>query len=266
MDLLIDTASWLESHRPWAPEKPADAGLARPQLDPVAWRHRFSEGRCGVFRTVPTATPSAVVGKTYSLRELTAAVRRLAPLVHHAGMVWVLRQIDPAFREEIMLTVAQTNSCRYCSYVHQEWAIRAGVPDEEIAQLEGANPATFDRAKWSALAYARALAEADFGPVPEEIAQEVAKHYSPWSRRNIETVALVMNLVNRSANTLEAFRSRLRGVPVSESLPAEIAITLALVAISPILIPLLSIVLRKSPQRLLRDLFAHSAGVSPSRS
>ncbi|MFZ1174950.1 MAG: carboxymuconolactone decarboxylase family protein, partial [Mycobacterium sp.] len=191
---------------------------------------------------------------TYSLRELTAAVRRLAPLVHHAGMVWVLRQIDPAFREEIMLTVAQTNSCRYCSYVHQEWAIRAGVPDEEIAQLEGANPATFDRAKWSALAYARALAEADFGQVPEEISQEVAKYYTRGGRRNIEAVALVMSIANRSTNTVEAFRSRLRGVPASGSLPAEIAITSALVASSPVLIPGLSIVLRKSPNRLLREL------------
>jgi AhpD family alkylhydroperoxidase len=215
-----------------------------------------------LFRTRSATTSPPPVGKTYTLRELAAAVRRLGPLVHHAGAVWVLRQIDPAFREEIMLTVAQANNCRYCSYVHQQWAIRAGASDDEIAQLEGADPATFDRAKWSALAYARALAEADFGSVPEEISQEVAKYHSPWARRNIETVALVMSTVNRSANTLEAFRSRLRGVPVSESLPAEISITAALVAISPILLPLLSIVLRKSPVQLLRELFAHSAGTS----
>ncbi len=217
-----------------------------------------------MFTTTPTTTPSAVFGKTYTLRELAAAVRRLGPLVHHAGVVWVLRDIDPVFREEIMLTVAQANNCRYCSYVHQAWAIRAGASDEEIVQLEGVDPATFDRAKWSALAYARALAEADFNPVPQDISQEVARYYSPWDRRNIEAVAQVMSIANQSANTLEAFELRLRGVSVSESLPAEIAITLALVAISPILIPLLSIVLRKSPQRLLRDLFAHSARVSQS--
>ncbi len=163
-----------------------------------------------------------------------------------------------------MLTVAQTNSCRYCSYVHQEWAIRAGVSDEEIAQLEAADPATFDRAKWSALAYARALAEADFGQVPEEISQEVAKYYTRGDRRNIGAVAQVMSIANRSANTVEAFRSRLRGAPVSGSLPAEIAITSALIAVSPALIPALSILLRKSPQRLLRELHAYSAGVSPS--
>jgi hypothetical protein len=79
------------------------------------------------------------------------------------------------------------------------------------------------------LAYARALAEADFGQVQAEISQEAAQYYTPRDRRNIEAVALVMSIANRSANTVDAFRSRLRGVPVSESLPAEIAITLALV-------------------------------------
>jgi len=45
-------------------------------------------------------------------------------------------------------------------------------------------------------------------------------------------------------------------VPGSESLPAEIVITSALLAVSPVLIPALSLVLRKSPQRLLRELRA----------
>lgn len=212
-----------------------------------------------MFKTKASTTVPVHAGKTLTLRELAAAARRLRPLVHRAGFVWILRQIDPAFREEIMLTVARANNCRYCSYVHQEWAIRAGASDDDIAQLEGADPASFDRAKWSALAYARALAEADFGPVPEEISKEAAKYFTRGDRRNIETVALVMSIVNRSANTLEALRSRLRGVPVSESLPAEITITSVLVAVSPFLLPLLSIVLRKSPQRLLRELFACSA-------
>jgi len=216
-----------------------------------------------VFRAGSTTTPPARLGKTYSLRELAAAGRRLVPLTHRAGAVWLFRRLDPAFREQIMLTVTQANRCRYCSYVHQEWAIRAGVSDEEIAQLENADPATFDRATWSALAYARALAEADFGQVSEEISHEVAKYYPARGRRDIKTVALVMSIANRSANTVEAFGSRLRGVPGSESLPAEIVITSALLAVSPVLIPALSLVLRKSPQRLLREMRAVSAGASP---
>jgi AhpD family alkylhydroperoxidase len=67
--------------------------------------------------------------------------------------------MEPALREQAMLTVARTNGCRYCSYIHQEWAVRSNVSDDEIAQLEGADPATFDRARWSALVYAGARRE-----------------------------------------------------------------------------------------------------------
>lgn len=204
----------------------------------------------------------AYLGKTYTLRELSAAFLRLVPLAHRAGMVWGLRRIDPAFREEIMLTVARANGCRYCSYVHQEWAIRTGVSDEEIAQLEGANPADFDRAKWSALVYARSLAENDFIGVPDEIAEDAARYHTAGGLRNVEAVALVMTVVNRSANTMDALLSRLHGVPASESLPAELAITASLFATGPVVIPALSLVLRKSPARLLREFRAFTAGAA----
>ncbi|BBX30112.1 carboxymuconolactone decarboxylase family protein [Mycolicibacterium alvei] len=172
--------------------------------------------------------------------------------------------MDPAFREEVMLTVARTNGCRYCSFVHQEWAIRAGVSDEEIAQLEGTDPAHFDRARWSALVYARSLAESNFQSVPAEVLADVGKHHSRGEQRNVEAVALVMHIVNRSANTMDALASRLRGVPASESIPAEIAITAALFAVGPVIVPVLSLILRKSPLRLLREFRAFTAG-DPTR-
>lgn len=200
------------------------------------------------------------VGKTYTLRELSGAILRLAPRAPRAGTVWGLRRMDPAFREEIMLTVARANGCRYCSNIHQEWAIRTGVADEEIAQLEGADPATFDRGKWSALVYARSLAENDFASVPIEIREDVAKYHSRGERRNVETVALVMTVVNRSANTMDALLSRLRGAPASESIPAEVSITAVLLATGPVIVPALSVILRKSPRRLLRGFRAFTAG------
>lgn len=180
-------------------------------------------------------------------------------MIPRAMSVWGLRRMDPAFREQIMLTVTNTNGCRYCSYVHQEWAIRTGVSDEEIAQLEGCDPAHFDRVRWSALVYARSLAENDFQDVPAEIIDDVTQHFSRSEIRDIETVALVMSIANRSTSTMEALGSRLRGGTGSESVAAEIAITAGIVAISPLLIPALSLVLRKSPVRLLRDIRALAA-------
>jgi len=172
--------------------------------------------------------------------------------------------MDPALREEIMLTVARANGCRYCSYVHQEWAIRAGVSDEEIAQLEGTDPASFDRAKWSALVYARSLAENDFKRVPEEVSHDAAGYHNTGELHDIKAVALVMTIANRSANTMDTLLLRLRGVPASDSLPAELAITATLLATGPIIVPALSLILRKSPLRLLREFRAFTAGASTS--
>lgn len=202
----------------------------------------------------------ARIGKTFTLRELGAAIIHFVPLAPRAGLVYGLRRMDPAFREEVMLTVARSNGCRYCSYIHQEWAIQNGSSDQEIAELEGTDPALFDRAKWSALVYARTLAENNFTGVPVEVLDDVAKHYSTGERRNIEAVAAVMTIVNRCANTMEALLSRVRGTGASESLAAEIVITTGMLIVGPPLIPLLSVLLRKSPLRLLRDLRAIAFG------
>lgn len=203
------------------------------------------------------------IGKTYTLRELAGAVVRFVPLAPRAGLVWGLRRMDPALREQVMLTVARANGCRYCSYIHQEWAIRTGASDEEIAQLEGTDPGAFDRGRWSALVYARSLAENDFGTLPAEIVADVARHHGTGERRNIEAVALVMTIVNRSANTMDALLFRLRGEPASQSLAAELAITAVLAATGPVLVPMLSVILRESPWQLLREFRAFTAGEAP---
>ncbi len=168
--------------------------------------------------------------------------------------------MDMRLREQVMVTVARANGCRMCSYIHQEWAIRAGVSDDEIAQLEGTHPAEFDRARWSAVGYARSLAENDFKQVPDQIFADAARYYSPGELRNIEVAALLMTMANRSVNTVDALFSRLRGVPVSQSLTSEIAITAALVAALPIGVPVLCLTLRKSPHRLVRDFRAFTDG------
>ncbi len=221
---------------------------------------RRESGELNAKKSAPAAMTR--IGKTYTVRGLAAAALRFVPLAPRAGMVWGLRRIDPALRESVMLTVARANGCRYCSYIHQEWAIRNGAGDDEIAELEGIDVTAFDRAKWSALVYARSLAENDFENVPAEILEDVAKYHSAGERRNIEAVALVMTIVNRSANTMDALLSRLRGAPASESLPAELVITTCLVATGPVLVPLLSLILRKSPRRLLREFRAFNAGTA----
>ena len=61
----------------------------------------------------------------------------MASLVPETGtlyQVWLKHDIDPGFREELMLAVSKLNDCRYCTWGHHEWAHMLGVPDEEIGR------------------------------------------------------------------------------------------------------------------------------------
>lgn len=202
----------------------------------------------------PSAMSPRRFGRTYTLPQWLAAIGALIPRSGSIWAVWGRHRITPAFREAIMLAVARSNGCPYCSYHHQEWAIKEGASDDEIANLEDIDPGSFDRAKWSAFVYARSLAENDFGPIPTAIAGDAQKHYSPSQLRDIETVARFMTFANRSANTTDALFFRRRGVPVSDSLPAEIVIAAAVFILSPLIVVGLCVTLRKSPLQFLREI------------
>ena len=51
--------------------------------------------------------------------------------------IYVNRRLDPVFREEIMISVADADTSRQCSFAHHEWALAEGISDAELAALEG---------------------------------------------------------------------------------------------------------------------------------
>lgn len=199
------------------------------------------------------------IGKTWTLPELAEEFSRLRPLVPRAVVVLASHGLDPKLREKIMLSIAKVNGCRICSYAHQEWAIQVGVSDEEIAHLEGIDPEIFDRATWSALVYARALTEHRDGQLPVGVSEDVRKHYGPDELRDIEAISIFINLVSRSVGTVDALVSRLRGGAGSDSLAAELVIAGALLATTPLTIPVVSLILRRTPRRILREFRAFIA-------
>lgn len=153
--------------------------------------------------------------KTYSLRRLLADV---AALVIRAGdVVDMTAAMEPALREQVMLAVARTNACRYCVFAHTDAGRHAGLTDADLARLEGMDPADFNRGSWSAIAYARALAEADFGPLDADVVGTVVAEHGEDGRRHIETASRVMTVSNLAGNTVDALLSRLRGDPAPGS-------------------------------------------------
>ena len=190
---------------------------------------------------------------------------RLAPLARMLGSVAVrvpgIAQLyaeptlDPALREEIMVAVSRMNDCRYCSFVHTELAADAGVPDAELAELEGVDDGSFERKRWLAIALARASVAADFGPVDPDLERVVAAEYDDRERDAIQLAARVITAANLFGNTFDALVERTRGRPAPDSrLFDEVVISVAFLAAVPPVGLALAVIRKKAPMELLREL------------
>ncbi len=130
------------------------------------------------------------------------------------GAIWLGHRLDPIFREEIMLSVADANTCRQCSFAHREWALAEGLSDAELAALEGLNPEYFDGRKLAALYWVHAYASTDFTSVPDVIDANFRQHYDAQEQSDIELVARTMYWMNETSNGMDALWYRIKGKPV----------------------------------------------------
>ena len=121
-----------------------------------------------------TANPFGAFRKrTITALEFTRALASIAADVPTLYRVWIKHELDPGFREELMLAVSRVNDCKYCSWAHYEWANLEGIPEEELAQVEQIDPDHFDRKKWLALSYVRELVAVRFGPVSQDLMRQM---------------------------------------------------------------------------------------------
>jgi hypothetical protein len=147
------------------------------------------------------------------------------------------------------------NGCRYCSWGHHEWAQISGVSNEELAQIEQLDPAGFNRRKWVAIAYVRALVKENFERVQPELRRAMQHKYSPREIRDIELIARVMDAGNRGSNTFDAMLSRLKGVPAADSrIVDEVILSGMFLAIAPVVVFYLSRASKRPFLELARSL------------
>jgi AhpD family alkylhydroperoxidase len=179
--------------------------------------------------------------RTITAREFAGSLYSLAPQASMIYQIWGKQELDPGFREELMLAVAKLNDCRYCTWGHHEWAYISGVPEDELAHIENMDPEGFDRGKWVAISYVRALVSANYGQVDSDLLRELKQHYSAHEIKEIELVARVMDISNRGANTWDAMLSRVKGNPANDShLLDEIVMSGVFWSAAPIVILLLA--------------------------
>jgi len=111
-------------------------------------------------------------------------------------------QLDPAFRERLMLVVTGVNGCRYCSYVHAREALAAGLSAEEIAALEAGELGEGPDEELPALLYAQHWADTDAQPDPDA-RRRVRDRYGEERLERIEVVLRMIRMGNLMGNTFD---------------------------------------------------------------
>ena len=136
-----------------------------------------------------------------------------------------------AFGERVMLVVSKVNGCRSCSYAHTRFALREGVPADEVHRLADGNLQGQPEETLVALLFAQHYAET--GGNPEPAAQErLEVAYGEDGAREVRAYIRLAMMTSLFNNTLEAIWSRLLGRPATgSSLSNELSVMLGFPAI-----------------------------------
>ncbi len=197
-------------------------------------------------------------GRHKPIVELRRFVRSTADLARQGrdiGAIWFGRRLEPAFREEIMVAVANANSSRHCSFAHREWALGEGLPKDELAAVEGLRPESLDARTWAAIRWARAVALSDLDDVPADVDAELRRHFDLGEREDLELVVQMMTWLNETSNTVDAFFSRLFGRPVpGSSVLGEATALLKYAIVGPLIIAVICVKQRRDPISVIADL------------
>lgn len=182
-------------------------------------------------------------------RDAAGVVRRLPDV----GAIWFAHRVDREVREEVMVAVASANRCRWCSFLHGEWARQLGVPDAAVSALATRG---LDALEDPIAAAVRPALAGEEMQLPSRQEAMAAASGAP-AQRDLRTVAEVMNLANRTANTFDALLARLQGHPHPDGRAADEVVLAALFGPSILAALAVSAVAwRRSPIELARQ-FTH---------
>ena len=124
------------------------------------------------------AVPAGPSPRTFTSRwEAAADIAGLwmrAPVL--AG-VYLGRMLDPQLREQVMVAVSRVNACAGCSWVHERWALRAGVSAAELEAIGLGDLARLDDRGRAAVIYGAALAENRFRGIPDRELVALARRH-----------------------------------------------------------------------------------------
>lgn len=150
--------------------------------------------------------------RSYNFRTFFRDIFRM---IKQSSLIKEIRKsgrINPQFEKRIMLAVTAVNGCRYCEWGHTKSALNLGCSEEEIEQIMIHDFGSCDPDEIVALAYAQHYAETEGNPTPET-RERLVDFYGEEKARDIQLIIEMITMGNLLGNTLDAFESRLKGLP-----------------------------------------------------
>ena len=113
--------------------------------------------------------------------------------------------LDAKLRELIKIRASQINGCAYCLAMHTRDARKLGETDERMHLLNAWREAPiFSARERAALAWTEAVTLVARDHVPDEVFDEVRKHFSEKEIIDLTAAATAINMWNRLAIALRA--------------------------------------------------------------
>ncbi len=140
-------------------------------------------------------------------------------------------RLGRAFGERVMLVVSQVNGCRSCSFAHTRFALREGVPAEDLRRLAAGDLQGQPEETLVALLFAQHYAETG-GNIEPAAQQRLEAAYGEDGAREVRAFLRLAMMTSLFNNTLEAIWSRLLGRPATgSSLSSELSVMLGFPAV-----------------------------------
>jgi AhpD family alkylhydroperoxidase len=142
-----------------------------------------------------TTTPAlqARLDYQHASPEAAKAMFQLEHVVRNSGL-------DPQLLELIRIRASQMNGCAYCIDMHTKDARRRGETEQRIYALSAWAEAPFYTEKERAvLAWTEALTNIQQGHAPDEVYEEVARHFAERELMNLTLAITTINAWNRIA-------------------------------------------------------------------
>jgi AhpD family alkylhydroperoxidase len=164
-----------------------------------------------------TGSPAATAARRFA--SIGQVAGELVGVARVSPELWRVYRggISPALRERVMVGVSRANACTGCSRVHQRWAVRAGVTDDELEALGLDDLARLDPANRAAVVYGVERSAAGFpgavgAPCREpDVDAAMEQHFTPEQVRQVDATARGITFANLSVGTAEALQQRFAG-------------------------------------------------------